>query len=79
MSRNWIEDPSPDHRVPCGFFLDRAFYNKLSTYLKAAGIDQHAFYRVSIAHMYFILTLKPGDDRNFFLEFLKPHKEKNHE
>lgn len=75
----------PKNKTGVGFYMDRDQHQKIRKWCEATGIDFYIFCRVAISHLFFFLTIMPGEsprDVLAYLKELKPLKtnkgEKNH-
>lgn len=51
--------------------LNETLQERISVWCLAHGIDPKIFIRVAMAHFFFILIEKPGDECKLYLEYLQ--------
>ena len=61
----------PSHDIFRQVGLNKTLQEKVSVWCLSRGIDFKVFVRVAIAHFFFVLVQKPGDESRLFLEYLQ--------
>jgi hypothetical protein len=67
-----------EDKVSVGFYIDRSQYKKIKKWCAEKGIDFYVFCRVATQHLFFYLTILPGDGpraiQNQLIEFTENEK-----
>ena len=61
----------PKNKTGVGFYLDSAHHRKIRKWCDEREINFFVFCRVAVEHLFFWLTLCPGDAPRDFTAFLK--------
>ncbi|MCJ7805592.1 hypothetical protein MUP46_03020 [Patescibacteria group bacterium] len=61
----------PKNKTGVGFYLDSDHHRKIRKWCDETGIDFFVFCRVAVQHLFFYLTILPGDGPRDMKEFLK--------
>lgn len=61
----------PKNKVSVGFYMDKDQHKKIRKWCDGVGIDFYVFCRVATQHLFFYLTILPGQAPRDLMTFIQ--------